>query len=112
MVKVMTKEKEVELREDRSLYPRMMTMCNSCPDINIKETVGQYKFSLVPRSLFAADGSILHRSFKSALLAILEKVQGEIPRQNVNEESSLRMGNAQMTVDIVDGMAELQSLHG
>jgi len=77
VLKVTTKEKVVELREDRSLFARMMMVCKSRPEINIKETVGQYEFSLVPSSLFAADGSMLHCSSKSALLAILEKLNSE-----------------------------------
>ena len=111
VVKVPTKEKLVELKEDRSLFARMMMVCRSRPEIDLKETVGLYEFSLVPRSLFAADGSMLHCSSKSALLAILEKVPGERNRQN-NEENDARTENVttQMRVTIIDGMAELQSL--
>ena len=64
----------------------------------------------MPRSLFATNGSMLHCSVKSALLAILEKGQGEIPPQNVNQDNSPRMSNAHMTLANVDGIAELQSL--
>ena len=64
----------VELREDRPLFARMMMVCKSRPEIDIKETVGQYEFSIVPRSLFAADGTMLHCSSKSNLMSILEKL--------------------------------------
>ena len=37
-VKVSTKEKVIELREDRSLFARMMMVCQRRPDIDIKET--------------------------------------------------------------------------
>ena len=111
VVKVSRKEKLVELREDRSLLTRMMMVCKSRPEIDIQETVGLYEFSLVPRSLFAVDGSMLHCSSKSALLAILEKVCAGKERQN-DEGNDGRMGSSttQMKVAIIDGMAELQSL--
>ena len=37
---VSTKEKLVELKEDRSLFARMMMVCRSRPEIDLKETVG------------------------------------------------------------------------
>ena len=67
VLKVSTKEKVVELREDRSLFARMLMVCKTHPEIDIKESVGQYEFSLVPRSLFAADGLMLHYSSKKKL---------------------------------------------
>lgn len=58
----------------------MMMVCKLCPEINIAEAVGVYEFSLVPRSLFALDGSMLHCSTKSALMNAIEK--------HVNTENS------------------------
>ena len=40
------------------------------PEIDIKETVGQYEFSIVLRSLFAILGTMLHCSSKSNLMNI------------------------------------------
>ena len=54
-------------------------------EIDIQETVGHYEFSLVARSLFAADSSMLHCSYKSAILAIPEKLNGGRHSQN-NEQ--------------------------
>lgn len=47
-VKVAMKDKIIELKEDRSLFARMMVICKSRPEINIKEAVGVYEFSVVP----------------------------------------------------------------
>ena len=58
----------VELSEDRNLFARMMLVCKSRADIDIKEAVGTYEFSVVPRSLFAADVTLLHCSRKSPLM--------------------------------------------
>ena len=82
-------------------------VCKSCPEIDIKETAGQYEFSLVPRSFFSADGSMLHYSSKSALLAIPEKL---ISETNDHSNGTTGMPAPQMKVTILDGMAELQSL--
>ena len=41
--------------------------------VNIAEAVGVYEFFLVPRSLLASDGSMLHCSTKSALMNAIEK---------------------------------------
>ena len=84
----------------------MMMVCKSRPEIDIKETVGQYEFSIVPRSLFAADGTMLHCSSKSNLMSILEKLN-----DNRNNRRVAGPNEDQMKVAIVDGMAEVQSLH-
>ena len=106
VVKVTVADKIVELQEDRSLFARMMMVCKSRPEIDIKETVGQYEFSIVPRSLFAADGTMLHCASKSNLMSILEKLNDN--RNDVQESSW--PNEDQMKVAIVDGMAEVQSL--
>ena len=105
MVKVTAADKIVELQEDRSLFARMMMVCKSRPEIDIKETVGQYEFSIVPRSLFAADGTMLHCSSKSNLMNILEKLNDNRGNRRVASPNEDRV-----KVAIVDGMAEVQSL--
>ena len=65
--------KLVELQEDRCLFARMMMVWKSRTEIKIAEAVEVYEFSLVPRSLFASDGSMLHCSTKSALVNAIEK---------------------------------------
>ena len=73
-IKVSCTGKTVELQEDKNHFARMMVICKSRPEIDIKEAVGTYKFRVVPRSMFAADGAMLHCSAKSALMHILEKL--------------------------------------
>ena len=51
-MKLSAGDKVVELQEDRSLFARMMVVCKSRPEINLKEAIGQYEFSVVPKSLF------------------------------------------------------------
>ena len=48
VLKVTAADRIVELQEDRPLFARMMMVCKSRPEIDIKETVGLYEFSIVP----------------------------------------------------------------
>ena len=86
----------------------MMMVCKSRPEVDIKEAVGHYEFSVVPRSLFAADGTMLHCSSKSTLMHILEKLNDQ--RLVMNTNANYQNATPPMKVAIVDGMAEVQSL--
>ena len=72
----------VELQEDRSLFERMMMVCKSRLEIDIK----------VPRSLFTAYGSMFHCSSKISLMTILEKLKTERHRQ-VNRRNIIATNN-------------------
>lgn len=111
-VKVPIDDKVVELQEDRSLFARLMLVAKGRPDTNIEEAIGPYEFSVVPRSLFASDGSMLHCSAKSILLGFLENLQNECPANTStsNNANDVLATVPVFTVDIVDGMAEVQSL--
>lgn len=106
-MKIKTDDKVVELQEDRSLFARMMMVCKRRPEIDIKEAVGVYEFSVVPRSLFASDGTMLCCSTKSVLLHILERQNTCAP---TDDNTTSDVTDAPYKVDVVDGMAELQAL--
>ena len=59
-MKLWAGDKAVEQQEDRSLFVRMMVVFKLRPEINLKEAIGQYEFYVVPRSLFAAAGTMHH----------------------------------------------------
>ena len=70
-----------------------------------------YEFALVPRSMFAADGSMLRCSAKSALMAILE----QLPSKSTDQRSSCDCTTTKevglhLKVIIIDGIAEFQCL--
>ena len=88
-----TKDKIIVLEEDRCLFARMMVICNSRPEIDIKEAVGVYKFSVVPRSMFAADGTMLHCSAKSALMTIIEKLPSDRSVEQAEPTDQLANGD-------------------
>ena len=75
-IRVKANDKVIELKEDRSLFARMSLVAKSHPEINIKEAVGEFEFNVVPKSMFAPDGSILHCSGKSALIGYSWKLEG------------------------------------
>ena len=80
-------------------------------EINIKEAIGTYEFSVVPRSMFAADGTMLRCSCKSALMNILEKLS--VDRNDCNDPNAVQSEQNReehTRVSIVDAMAEVQSL--
>ena len=107
-VKVSLQDKVVELQEDRSLFARLMMVAKSRPETDIKEAIGQHEFSVVPRSLFANDGTMLHCSLKSALMGILEKIDES--SYTSTADNSVGIPTTTMKVAIIDGMAELQTL--
>jgi len=109
-VRVATKDKIIELKEDRCLFARMMVICKSRPEIGIKEAVGVYKFSVVPRTMFAADGSMLHCSAKSTLMSTLEKLPSDRSITQGEPTDHLANADVQIKVSILDGMAEIQAL--
>ena len=108
-ITISTKGKLVGLREDRSLFARLLVVCRTRPEIDLKETIGIYEFSVVPRSLFAADGTMLRCSRKSALMPILEKLPSAASNGEGIKSTPVPTGS-QMKVMIFDGMAELQCL--
>lgn len=110
-VRVNVKEQVVELKEDRSLFARMMMVCKSRPEIDIKEAVGQYEFSVVPRSMFAPYGTLLHCSSKSSLMDILENLDATRGTEgNIERDLPTPTEITTQEVSIIDGMAVLQSL--
>ena len=104
--------KVIELKEDRSLFARMSLVAKSRPGIDIKEAVGEFEFNVVPTSMFSPDGSMLHCSCKSDLMAILEKLDGTRTGSNAEgyEIPPPERTATRMKVSIVDGMAEVQAL--
>ena len=54
---------------------RLLIVSNySPPNIHLQEYLSNYELSIVPRSLFAANGTMLHCSIKSKLMDVLEKI--------------------------------------
>ena len=102
-LKLAVEEKVVELREDRNLFARMLIVSKSRPELNLADTIGNHELSLVPRSMFAADGTMLHCGKKSDLLSVLEK----LPEQQDMRVSVMQSQGKK--VAILDAMALVQT---
>ena len=89
-VKCGLSDKMVKLREDRSLLVRFLVVkqCRSELGASFKEAIGQYEFSVVPRSLFPSDGMLLLPSDKSSFMKVIK----EFPTQDI---SGVDMDNAE-----------------
>ena len=72
--KVKIREKIVDLKETKDLYGRLMVLARSNRDIDQKQAVGTYEFTLTPRALFSPNGSVLPCNDKSKLIHVLEKL--------------------------------------
>ena len=72
--KVKICEKIVDLKETKDLYGRLMVLARSNRDIDQKQAVGTYEFTLTPRALFSPNGSVLPCNDKSKCIHVLEKL--------------------------------------
>ena len=62
------------IKEERGLLQRFIVISRSRPELDLKECIGTYEFGIVPRSLFASDGSLLLAYDKAAILHHLESL--------------------------------------
>ena len=104
-VKVKDRDKVIELSEDRSLFARLLVV-SKAQNIKLQQNIGIFEFTVVPRALFAVDGSLLHVTSKSDLMEILESSpqQKDVEAMHTSDDT----GEDCRSVAIVDGIAELQ----
>lgn len=120
-------DKVIKLREDRQLLARFLVIQQSRPELvpKLPTTTGDYEMSVIPRSLFANDGSLLIPTDKSSITHAVEDQDDSaqsgvgsdgIPNVGVEEdqlEIEMTLGenkNVNEAAIIFDGMATLQSM--
>ena len=74
MAEIRIGDKLVKIKEERGLLQRFIVISRSQPQLDLKECIGTSEFGVVPRSLFASDGSFLLASDKASILHRLEKL--------------------------------------
>ena len=108
------RDKTVDLKETKDLYGRLMVLARSSRDINQKEAIGNYEFTLTPRALFAPDGTILRCMDKSKLIHLLNKLTTTQPLPQDDELPEDGMDTTQNVpsrkIALVDGMVLLQQM--
>ena len=125
--RVLVGDKVIKLREERQLFARFLVIQQSRPELvpKLASTIGDYEMAVVPRSMFAVDGSLLVCKEKSDLMNIIEGVTVEkeadgdriedIIQPQVIEEATDHLENLndeirRSHVLIVDAMAILQGM--
>lgn len=84
----------VELKEDRKLFSHLVVLCRSSPEINLKECIGKYELSVVPRSMFGSDGTTNFVQAKRRLMHHLEDIVSkellvEVTRGTITKSSRI-----------------------
>jgi len=67
-------DKVIKLREERQLLARFLVIQQSRPELvpKLPTTIGDHEMSVIPRSLFANDGSLLIPTAKSSIMHAIE----------------------------------------
>ena len=68
--------KLIELKEEKNLITKFLLAARKRPELKLEETIGEYEFSVVPRSLFTCDGQPHHCTDKSKLMHHIEDLPG------------------------------------
>ena len=106
-ITVKLSDNTVDLKETKDLFARLMVLARSNQDINQKEAIGNYEFTLTPRALFASDGTILPCHDKSKLIHLLEKLTKE---DMPHEDHQLPQVGSSTQQDVMDaGLSDLTS---
>jgi len=113
------RDQTFDMNKTKNLYGRLMvvTRLNRESDIDQKNAVGNYEFTLTPRTLFAPDGSMLMCTDMSKLMHELEKLASTVDGNDhneilaPNEQDGLAFTSpANAKIAIVDGMVLVQKM--
>ena len=102
----------IKIKEERGLLQRFIVISRSRPDLDLKECIGTYEFGVVPRSLFAADGTLLLAYDKSSMINHLEKYQNAQVdvSEDLDKDIPEQVQTSRDKVVIIDGMAVVNSV--
>jgi hypothetical protein len=67
------------LRDDRALFARLRVVLPARPELDLKESIGEFEFVVYPRSLFTVDGHLRPCTAKSKLMTMLEATTPPAP---------------------------------
>ena len=101
-------DKLIKVKEERGLLPRLIIISRSRPELDLQKHIGEFELGLVPRSLFAADGSILLATDEYKIRQKLEEIindedSGPERENNVSIENEIVISKRKVL--IVDAMA-------
>ncbi len=90
-----------DLSGTSSWFSRLTVIAQSGHNLDTKEAIGMYEFTINPRSFFSADGSVLMCRDKAQLIHCLTEGQ---------EPLEIPVPNGHDRIAIVDGMVLVQAL--
>ena len=67
----------VQVKEEHKLISRFLIVCRTRHDIDLLSYLGDYEFSVVPRSLFTPDGQLYKSTDKSVILNEIENLTNQ-----------------------------------
>src|SRR6218665_1754676 len=109
-----TPRQDCGFKGDQGLVWQTGGLGQSRRDINQKEAIGSYEFTLTPRALFAPDGTILRCMDKSKLIHLLNKLTTTQPLPQDDELPEDGMDTTQNVpsrkIALVDGMVLPQQM--
>ena len=76
-VTVKIKDQLVQVKEEHKLISRFLIVCRTRHDIDLPSYLGDYEFSVVPRSLFTPDGQLYKSTDKSVILHEIENLTNQ-----------------------------------
>ena len=68
MIEINAGGKHIQIKEECGLLQRLIVISRIRPQLDMKECIGTYAFGVVPRSLFASDGTVLLAYDKAKIL--------------------------------------------
>lgn len=100
------------IKEDRKLLQRFLIASRRRPELDLEAAISRYEFSVIPRSLFASDGTLLMVNTKDELKLFteLENLSKNV-NSNVNDISpDISYFHISRKIWIVNGMEKLCSV--
>ena len=107
--KVKVGDKVIKLRADRAFLGRCLLIARSRPELipQLPELVGQYELSVIPRTNFAPDGSMLLTNDKASLMTLIREKK---PVPLIDEDYMKQVTGDKTRVLVVDAMCEVRAL--
>ena len=92
-------DKLMKVKEERGLLQRFVVISRRRPELDLKSCISSYELGVVPRSLFASNGSLLLACDKAKILHQLEHL-----KNHEEHPADQRINEACQKVIIIDGM--------
>ena len=106
-LKFKIRDKNFKLKESKDLFGRLLILSQSSREIDQKQAISTYEFTMTPRSLFTPDGEILPCTENSKLIQAIDDVSTEEHLTTLEPTSGEQMDPK---IVVVDGMNLLQRL--